>query len=171
MTSTNQKDVSEHPWRCWEKLTFILKLRLRASILFVWKLLSRQKKKVEGRGTFRKRLGSGTETFSDRPKSQTPCDMTVIDTIQWVSMEKVWLFNVAPLDGTFLWYFQLQPEVEIWYKCQLFLVINSSSSIAQHYQRYLSIAQRYLLSQRAIFGMCGANICRWHQLPLLLNLE
>ena len=49
---------------------------------------------------------SGEETFSDRSKSQTPCEMAVTDTFQWVSMEKVWLFNVAqlfnvsPLDGT-----------------------------------------------------------------------
>ena len=46
------------------------------------------------------------ETFSDWSKPQTLCDMAVIDTNQWVSMEKVWLFNatplfsVSPLDGT-----------------------------------------------------------------------
>ena len=27
------------------------------------------------------------------------------------------------------------------------------------------------VTQTAIFHMCGANICRWHQLPLLLKLE
>ena len=81
------------------EINFQSKIRLRASNFFVWKLLSRQKKKVQGCETFRKFLGSGTETFSDRSKSQTPCNMAVIDTIQWVFIEKVWLFNVAPLDG------------------------------------------------------------------------
>ena len=33
-------------------------------------------------GTFKKFGGWVTETFSDRSKSQTPCDMAVINTIQ-----------------------------------------------------------------------------------------
>ena len=58
-------------------------------------------------GTFRIFGGWAAGTFSDRSKSQTPCDMAVIDTIHRVSVEKVWLFNVAlrfnvaPLDGSF----------------------------------------------------------------------
>ena len=48
-------------------------------------------------GTFRKFLERGAETFSDQYKTQTTCDMAVIDTNQWVSMKKVWLFNVTLL--------------------------------------------------------------------------
>ena len=60
-------------------------------------------------GTFRKFGEWGTENFSDWSKTQAPCDMAVIDTNQWVFMEKVWpfnvasLFNVAPLDGNCLY--------------------------------------------------------------------
>ena len=43
------------------EINFQSKLCLRASHYFVWKLLSRQKKKVKCCGTFRKVLGSGTE--------------------------------------------------------------------------------------------------------------
>ena len=53
-------------------------------------------------GTFRKFDGWGAETFSDQSKSQTLCDMAVIDTIQWVSMEEVRLFNVASLFNSML---------------------------------------------------------------------
>ena len=51
-------------------------------------------------GAFRKfgvGLGWGAETLSDWFKKQTPCKMAVIGTNQWLSMEKVRLFNVAPL--------------------------------------------------------------------------
>ena len=41
------------------------------------------------RATFRRFLEWGAETFSDRSKTQTTCNMVVI--------EKVWLFSVAPL--------------------------------------------------------------------------
>ena len=54
-------------------------------------------------GAFRKfgvGLGWGAETLSDWFKKQTPCKMAVIGTNQWLSMEKVRLFNVAPLDNT-----------------------------------------------------------------------
>ena len=44
--------------------------------------------------------GCTAETFNDQSKTKTPCNMAVIDTNQWVSMEKVWLFNVAPLEVT-----------------------------------------------------------------------
>ena len=63
------------------------------------KLWFRQKRRSKVVGTFQKFWEWGTETFSDQSKTQTSCDMAVIDTIQWVSMEKVWLFNVTPLDG------------------------------------------------------------------------
>ena len=51
-------------------------------------------------GAFRKfgvGLGWGAETLSDWFKKQTPCKMAVIGTNQWLSMEKVRLFNVTPL--------------------------------------------------------------------------
>ena len=48
-------------------------------------------------GIFRKFLEWGAETFSDWSKTQTTCNMTVIETNQWVSMKKAWLFNVTPL--------------------------------------------------------------------------
>ena len=51
-------------------------------------------------GAFRKfgvGLGWGAETLSDWFKKQTPCKMAVIGTNQWFSMEKVRLFNAAPL--------------------------------------------------------------------------
>ena len=54
-------------------------------------------------GAFRKfgvGLGWGAETLSDWFKKQTPCKMAVIGTNQWLSMEKVRLFNVTPLDNT-----------------------------------------------------------------------
>ena len=82
------------------EINFQLKLFLKTSNFLIWKLLFKAKKissKVVG--TFKKFEKWGTETFSDWSKTQTPCDMAVIDINQWVSMEKVWLFNVAPLDG------------------------------------------------------------------------
>ena len=47
--------------------------------------------------TFRKFLERGAETFNDQSKTQTTCNMAVIDTNLWVSVEKVWLFNVTLL--------------------------------------------------------------------------
>ena len=40
---------------------------------------------------FKKFVGWGAETFSDRSKMQTPCNMAVKDTNPWFSMEKVWM--------------------------------------------------------------------------------
>ena len=75
----------------WEKLgDFRSKLHLRASNFSIWKLLFRQKNRVEGHGGYLENLVSGRlKPSSDQLKSKTPCDMAVIDTIQWVSMEKV----------------------------------------------------------------------------------
>ena len=78
---------------------FRSKLRLKTSNSFVWKLHFRQKRKLKVVGTFQKFWMWGAEIFSDRSITQTPCDMAVILTKQRVSMETVWLFNVAPLDG------------------------------------------------------------------------
>ena len=76
---------------------FQSKLCLKTSNFSISKLLFRQKNKVKGCGTFRKFLEWGAETFSDQSKTQKTCNMAVIDTNQWVSMEKVWLFNVTQL--------------------------------------------------------------------------
>ena len=85
------------------------KLCLKPSNCFVWKLSFRQKRKVKRRlwGPFRicRETGGGkggggewgAETFSDRSETQTRCDIAVIDTDQWVYLEKVWLFNVTSL--------------------------------------------------------------------------
>ena len=48
-------------------------------------------------GIFRKFGEWRVETFSGQSKTQTLSNMAVINTNQWVSMEKVWLFSVAPL--------------------------------------------------------------------------
>ena len=73
------------------EINFQSKLRLKTSNIFVWKLF-RQKKKVKGHvETFRKFLVVelwGAETLSDQSKTQATCNMVVIDTNQWVSMEK-----------------------------------------------------------------------------------
>ena len=83
------------------EINFRSKLYFRASDLFVWKLSFKQRRRSKVMGTFRIFGGWVAGTFSDRSKSQIPCDMAVIDTILRVSVEKVWLFNVAPLDGSF----------------------------------------------------------------------
>ena len=70
------------------EINFRLKLSLKTSNFFVWKLLFRDKKKVEGQGAFRKFGEWAVETFSDWSKTQVPCDMAVIDPNQWVSMER-----------------------------------------------------------------------------------
>ena len=41
--------------------------------------LGKKKRRLKGVGAFRKFGGWGTETFSDQSKSQTPCNMAVID--------------------------------------------------------------------------------------------
>ena len=99
-------------------------------------------------GTFRKFDDDrwGTETFSDQLKSQTLCDMAVIDTIQWVSMEEVWLFNVASLFNSMLcplmtvytwlmaWWYILDPNctklgvTQVW-DLNFFFMSNSMNEI------------------------------------------
>ena len=54
-------------------------------------------------GAFRKLgngVGWGAETFSDWFKTQRACKMDAMGPNQWLSMEKVRLFNVTPLDNT-----------------------------------------------------------------------
>ena len=72
------------------EINFQSKLRLRASNFFVWKLLFRQKKKVEGGGAFRKFWWSGAKTFSGWSKSQNTLQHGCYGHYsQWASMEKV----------------------------------------------------------------------------------
>ena len=98
---TNQTVVSAHPWTHWEKLTFDQSfVSKQHQLIKFFHLRIVNKAKKEGQrswGTFRKFLEWRAETFCGRSKTQTTCNMAVIDTDQWVSMEKVWLFNVTPL--------------------------------------------------------------------------
>ena len=55
-------------------------IRLKTSNFFNWKLSLRHWKSSKVVGTFRNFLEWGGETFSDRSKTQTTCNMAVIDT-------------------------------------------------------------------------------------------
>ena len=66
------------------EINFGSKLHLEASNFFVEKLSFRQKK-VEGCGNIWGRRGSegwGEESFGNRSKTQTPCNIAVINTTQ-----------------------------------------------------------------------------------------
>ena len=78
-------------------------------------------------GTFHKFGGWRTETFSEQSETQTSCDMAVIDTIQWVFMEMVWLFNVTPL-------FNVAPLDGILRSFKIFLICFVSLNGYLHYK-------------------------------------
>ena len=99
MTCTNQTVVSAHPWTHWEKLTFDQSFISKHQNFSYENCHLDNKRRSKIVGTFRKYLEWGAETFSDWSKTHTTYNMVVIDTNQGVSMEKVWLFNVAPNDG------------------------------------------------------------------------
>ena len=89
MTCTNQRGVSEYLWTCWEKLTFDQSFVLERQFFSFENYRLGKKRRLKVEGIFRKFGGWGAETFSDRSKSQTPCDMAAITTIHSVSMEKL----------------------------------------------------------------------------------
>ena len=96
MTCTNRKDVFELPWTCWEKLTFNKSFISQSIKFFSFKNCQVGKKR-------RLKVVGHLENFRDRgqkpcdlSKSQATCDMAVIDTIQWVSMEKVMTVQCRP---------------------------------------------------------------------------
>ena len=58
------KDVSEHSWTCWDKLTFNQSFVSERKIFSFEDCRLGKKKKIEGRGTFRKFWLLRTETAS-----------------------------------------------------------------------------------------------------------
>ena len=117
MICTNQTVVSAYPWTHWEKLTFDQGFVSKHQIFSFENCRLDNTRRSKVMGTFRKFLGWEVETFSDRSKTQTTtCNMAVIETNQWVSIEMAWLFNVAllfnvaPLDATYE-HVYMRPEV------------------------------------------------------------
>ena len=87
--------ISVYTWTCWKKLTFDHSFISKHQVFLFENCCLGKKRWSNVMGTFKNLLGWGAETFKDQSKTQTPCNMAVIDTNQWVSMEKLWLFNVA----------------------------------------------------------------------------
>ena len=109
MICTNQTVVSAHPWTNWEKLTFNQSFITKQHQLikfFCLRIVSQAKKEGQRSWGHLENFwsGEGAETFSDQSKTQTTCHMAVIDTNQWVSLKKVWLFNATPLFNVAWWY-------------------------------------------------------------------
>ena len=82
MTCTNQADVSAYPWTRWEKITFDQSFVSKHQTFSFENCCLGKKRRSKVVGTFHKFWGWGTETFSEQSKTQTSCDMAVIDTIR-----------------------------------------------------------------------------------------
>ena len=85
----NQTGVSAYPWTCWEKLLFDQSFLSEHQIFLFENFCLSKKRRSKVMGAFRKLgvgAGWGAETFSDWFKKQTPCEMAVIATNQWLSM-------------------------------------------------------------------------------------
>ena len=80
MTCTNQTDVSVYPWTYYEKITFDQSFVSKDQIFSFENCRLGKKKRSKVAGTFYEFWGWGTETFSKQSKTQTSCDMAVIDT-------------------------------------------------------------------------------------------
>ena len=74
--------ISVYNWTYWEKLTFDHSFISKHQVFSFENCCLGKKIWSNVMGTFKHFLGWGAETFKDQSKTQTPCNMAVIDTNQ-----------------------------------------------------------------------------------------